>query len=66
MFTVTEDTGFSNTAFFPGFLAGAHVEECFAVKEHFRAEGADYFLVFCFVDGADEGGGGVIRCAVRY
>lgn len=44
MFTVAEDSCFADAAFFPGLVAGACVEECFAVEEEFGAEGAEYFL----------------------
>jgi hypothetical protein len=42
--TVTEDAGFADAAFFPGFVAGSFVEEGFAVKKEFGAEGAEDFL----------------------
>jgi hypothetical protein len=44
VFAVTEDAGFTDTTFFPGFVSGAFVEECFSVEEHFGAEGTEYFL----------------------
>ena len=44
MFTVAEDSCSADAAFFPGLVAGACVEECFAVEEEFGAEGAEYFL----------------------
>lgn len=46
MFSVAEDAGFADAAFAPGFVAGALVEEGFAVDEEFGAVAAEDFFVF--------------------